>query len=98
VLKHIIPRERQLRRVVYRLAPRGYGAFEPTLVRKGQTRFTAFDDQTLSLYALGMSTRNIASMFQEMYGAEISHSLISKVTEAVLKDVHARQSRSLDEV
>jgi transposase-like protein len=37
-------------------------------------------------------------MFQEMYGAEISHSLISKVTEAVLKDVHARQSRSLDEV
>jgi len=60
------------------------GAFEPTLVRKGQTRFTAFDDQILSLYARGMSTRDIASMFQEMYGAEISHTLISKVTEAVV--------------
>ena len=60
------------------------GAFEPTLVRKGQTRFTAFDDQILSLYARGMSTRDIANMFAEMYGAEISHTLISKVTEAVL--------------
>lgn len=74
------------------------GAFEPTLVRKGQTRFTAFDDQILSLYARGMSTRDIAQMFQEMYGAEISHTLISKVTEAVLEDVHAWQSRRLDEV
>lgn len=74
------------------------GGFEPTLVRKGQTRFTAFDDQILSLYARGMSTRDIANMFQEMYGAEISHSLISKVTEAVLEEVHAWQSRTLDEV
>lgn len=74
------------------------GAFEPTLVRKGQTRFTAFDDQILSLYARGMSTRDIANMFQEMYGAEISHTLISKVTEAVLEEVHAWQSRRLDEV
>lgn len=74
------------------------GAFEPTLVRKGQTRFTAFDDQILSLYARGMSTRDIAQMFQEMYGAEISHTLISKVTEAVLEDVHAWQSRRLDDV
>jgi transposase-like protein len=74
------------------------GAFEPTLVRKGQTRFTAFDDQILSLYARGMSTRDIANMFAEMYGAEISHSLISKVTDAVLEDVHAWQSRPLDAV
>ena len=74
------------------------GGFEPTLVRKGQTRFTAFDDQILSLYARGMSTRDIASMFQEMYGAEISHSLISKVTEAVLEEVQAWQCRRLDEV
>lgn len=74
------------------------GAFEPTLVRKGQTRFTAFDDQILSLYARGMSTRDIANMFAEMYGAEISHTLISKVTEAVLEDVHAWQSRLLDTV
>lgn len=74
------------------------GAFEPTLMRKGQTRFTAFDDQILSLYARSMSTRDIASMFQEMYGAEVSHTLITKVTEAVLEDVHAWQSRTLDEV
>lgn len=74
------------------------GAFEPTLVRKGQTRFTAFDDQILSLYARGMSTRDIAQMFAEMYGAEISHTLISKVTDAVLEDVHIWQSRPLDAV
>lgn len=74
------------------------GGFEPMLVRKGQTRFTAFDEQILSLYARGMSTRDIANMFAEMYGAEISHTLISKVTEAVLEEVHAWQSRRLDEV
>lgn len=74
------------------------GSFEPVLVRKSQTRFTAFDDQILALYARGMSTRDIADMFGQMYGADISHSLISQVTEAVLDEVHAWQSRPLDAV
>ncbi len=55
--------------------------FEPQLIRKGQTRLTEFDEQILSLYAKGMTTRDMAAPFKEMYGAEaaVSHSLISKV-------------------
>ena len=74
------------------------GTFEPQLIRKGQTRLTKFDDQILSLYARGMTTRDIAETFKEMYGAEVSHSLISKVTEAVVEEVHAWQNRPLDAV
>jgi transposase-like protein len=74
------------------------GTFEPQLIRKGHTRLTRFDDQILALYARGMTTRDIAATFQEMYGAEVSHSLISKVTEAVLDEVHTWQNRPLDSV
>lgn len=74
------------------------GSFEPLLVRKGQTRFSAFDDQILALYARGMTTRDIADMFRQMYGADISHSLIAKVTDAVLEEVSAWQNRPLDAV
>ena len=73
-------------------------SFEPQLIKKGQTRFTDFDAQILSLYAKGMTTRDIADAFKEMYGAEVSHSLISKVTEAVLEEVIAWQSRPLDAI
>ncbi|MGH8399246.1 MAG: IS256 family transposase [Gammaproteobacteria bacterium] len=72
------------------------GSFEPQLVRKGQTRFTAFDDQILSLYAKGMTTREIVAAFQEMYGAEVSATLISKVTEAVMEQVSEWQNRPLE--
>jgi transposase-like protein len=72
------------------------GEFEPQLIGKGQTRLTAFDDQILSLYARGMSTRDIAEAFREMYGAEVSASLISKVTEAVWETVQAWQTRPLE--
>jgi putative transposase len=72
--------------------------FEPQLVKKGQTRITEFDQQILSLYAKGMTTRDIADAFKEMYGAEVSHTLISKVTDAVIDEVNAWQSRPLDEV
>jgi len=72
--------------------------FEPQLIKKGQTRITEFDSQILSLYAKGMSTRDIADTFKEMYDADVSHSLISKVTEAVLDEVLAWQMRPLDEV
>lgn len=72
------------------------GTFEPQLVAKGQTRFTAFDDQILCLYAKGMTTREIVAAFQEMYGATISPGLISKVTETVIEQVIEWQNRPLD--
>jgi len=70
--------------------------FEPQLVRKGQTRLTQFDDQILALYAKGMSTRDIVATFKEMYDADVSAGLISKVTDAVLDQVLEWQSRPLD--
>jgi transposase-like protein len=74
------------------------GTFEPQLVRKGQTRLTQFDDQILALYAKGMSTRDIVATFKEMYDADVSPTLISKVTDAVLEQVLEWQSRPLDDI
>ncbi|WP_409522710.1 IS256 family transposase [Nitrincola sp. MINF-07-Sa-05] len=74
------------------------GSFEPQLVKKGQTRFTSMDDKILSLYAKGMTTREIVATFKEMYDADISPTLISKVTEAVIERVVEWQSRPLDPV
>ena len=74
------------------------GDFEPQFVSKGQTRLTKFDDQILALYARGMTTRDIADTFKEMYDADVSHSLISRVTDAVIDQVHIWQSRPLDNV
>lgn len=74
------------------------GSFDPKLVKKHQTRFTSMDDKILSLYAKGMSTREIVSTFKEMYGADVSASLISKVTDAVIEQVIEWQSRPLDSV
>lgn len=74
------------------------GTFEPQIVRKGQTRLTQFDDQILALYAKGMSTRDIVATFKEMYGADVSASLISKVTDAVLDQVLEWQARPLDAI
>lgn len=74
------------------------GSFEPQLVKKGQTRFTSMDDKILSLYAKGMTTRDIVACFKEMYNADISPTLISRVTEAVMGRVVEWQSRPLDPV
>jgi transposase-like protein len=74
------------------------GTFEPQIVRKGQTRLTQFDDQILALYAKGMSTRDIVATFKEMYDADVSASLISKVTDAVLDRVLEWQARPLDAI
>jgi putative transposase len=74
------------------------GTFEPQIVKKGQTRLTAMDDQILCLYAKGLSTREIVEAFQEMYGAEVSAGLISQVTNAVIEEVREWQTRPLDEV
>lgn len=72
------------------------GEFEPQLITKGQTRINKLDEQILALYARGMTTRDIAEAIQEMYGAEVSHSVISGVTEAVIDEVKRWQSRPLD--
>ena len=57
-----------------------YGSFEPLLVKKNQTRFTSMDDKILYLYGKGMTTRNIVDSFDEFYRAEVSPTLISRVT------------------
>jgi putative transposase len=74
------------------------GAFEPQLVQKGQTRFNGFDDKILSLYARGMTTRDIQAQLLDLYGVEVSHTLISNVTETVEQERIAWQNRSLDAV
>lgn len=70
--------------------------FEPKIVPKGETRFSGFDDKILSLYARGMTTRQIQQHLEEIYQVEISPSLISSVTDAILDEVRAWQSRPLD--
>ncbi len=73
-------------------------SFEPQIVPKGETRFTGFDDKILSMYARGMTTREIQEHLQEMYHTEVSPTLISNVTEAVLEEVRAWQARPLEAV
>ncbi len=73
-------------------------SFAPQLVSKGQTRISGMDDQILSLYARGMSTRDSVEAFQEMYGAEVSAGLVSKVTNAVMEQVIEWQNRPLDAI
>src|ERR1700720_2676072 len=71
------------------------GSFEPRIVGKGQTRFTGFDDKIISMYARGMSTREIQGHLEEIYGVEVSPTLISNVTDGVLEEVRAWQSSAL---
>ncbi|EKP7192533.1 IS256 family transposase [Salmonella enterica] len=70
--------------------------FEPQLIKKHQTRITQMDGQILSLYAKGMTTREIVATFKEMYDADVSPTLISKVTDAVKEQVTEWQNRQLD--
>jgi putative transposase len=74
------------------------GSFEPKIVAKHQTRWTGFDDKVLSMYARGMTTREIQGHLQEIYGVEVSPALISQVTEEVMEEVKAWQSRPLEPV
>src|SRR3712207_4654526 len=74
------------------------GEFEPQRIKKGQTRFDGLDEKIISLYARGMTTREIQGHLEEMYGVEVSPSLISTVTDAVMEEVRAWQNRPLDTV
>ena len=72
------------------------GTFEPQLIEKHQTRFSGFDDKILSMYALGMTTRDIQGHLQDLYGVDVSAALISEVTDSVLEEVKAWQDRPLE--
>lgn len=80
-----IPRDRQ-------------STFDPVIVPKGETRFKGFDDKIISMYARGMTTRDIQTHLEEVYGGEISPSLVSRVTDAVTEEVRLWQNRPLDEL
>jgi putative transposase len=72
------------------------GSFEPQLIAKYQRRFPGFDDKIISMYARGMSVREIQGHLRDLYGIEASPQLISTVTDAVLEEVRRWQSRPLD--
>src|SRR5438046_2282494 len=80
-----VPRDRQ-------------GEFEPQIVGKHQRRFSGFDDKILSMYARGMTTREIQGHLQDIYGVEVSPSLISEVTDAVIDELRQWQSRPLEPI
>src|ERR1700684_2267983 len=70
--------------------------FDPQLIAKYQRRFPGFDDKIISMYARGMSTREIVGHLRDLYGIEVSPDLISAVTDAVLEEVAAWQARPLE--
>jgi len=72
------------------------GEFEPKVVAKRQTRIDGFDEKILALYARGMTVRDIQSELKELYGTDVSPTLISNVTDGVLEEVKAWQNRPLD--
>ena len=73
-------------------------SYEPVIIPKGESRFKGFDDKIISMYARGMTTRDIQGHLQEIYGIEVSATLVSQVTEAVMDEVRLWQNRPLDDV
>jgi putative transposase len=73
-----------------------HGRFDPTLIAKYRRRFPGFDDKIIALYARGMSTRDIQGHVRELYGIEVSPDLVSAVTDQVIDEVTAWQSRPLE--
>jgi len=73
-------------------------SFEPIILPKGESRFTGFDDKIISMYARGMTTRDIQAHLEEIYGVDVSPTLVSQVTEAVTDEIKLWQNRPLDEV
>src|SRR3954453_23428206 len=74
------------------------GTFDPKLIAKYQRRFPDFDDKIVSMYARGMTVREIRGHLEELYGIEVSPDLISAITDAVLDEVAEWQNRPLDAV
>jgi len=73
-------------------------SFEPQIVKKHQRRFEGFDDKIISMYARGMTTRDIQGHLMDIYGVEVSPDLISDVTNSIIDDVREWQNRPLDNV
>jgi putative transposase len=71
--------------------------FDPQIVCKRQRRFEGFDEKILALYSRGLSTRDIEAHLGEIYGVSVGRDLISRVTDAVMEDARAWQSRPLDD-
>lgn len=82
-LRIAVPRDRQ-------------GTFEPQLIGKHERRFTGFDDKIIAMYARGMTVREVQAHLREMYAVDVSPDLISSVTDAVMAEVTAWQSRPLE--
>lgn len=74
------------------------GDFEPLMVPKHRSRIAGFDDKIIALYARGMTTRDIQSQIEEIYGVEVSPALISSVTDSVMDEVRAWQTRPLESI
>jgi putative transposase len=74
------------------------GSFDPKLVAKRQTRLAGLDEKILGLYAAGVSVRDISSHLKDLYGVDVGRDTISRVTDAVLEDIAAWQTRPLDEI
>jgi putative transposase len=74
------------------------GSFDPKLIRKYQTRWPDFDDKIISMYARGMTTREIQGHIEDLYGVAISPELVSRITDSVVDEAAAWQSRPLDAV
>lgn len=74
------------------------GAFQPQIIKKNQTRFDGFDDKIISMYARGMTTRDIQAHLQDIYGVEVSPDLVSTVTDSVINEVKEWQNRPLEEI
>jgi putative transposase len=74
------------------------GSFAPQIVPKGKRRFAGFDEKIIALYARGLSVRDIRAHLAEIYGVDVGHDLISRVTDAVMDDVRAWQQRPLEDV
>lgn len=70
--------------------------FDPQIIKKGQRRFTGFDDKILSMYARGMTTRDIQAHLEDIYGVEVSADLVSTVTDGILEEVKEWQNRPLE--
>jgi len=74
------------------------GDFNPQIIKKNQTRFDGFDDKIISLYARGMTTRDIQAHLQDIYGVEVSPDLVSNVTDAIINEVKEWQNRPLADI